>query len=103
MVYQILDFDLVYTEHVRPVLLSEGCEYRRLYLTELPMRGGLECYREFIEASDILERFKLRSCGYFPVPADYCNTKTSEREISLILGTAKLSNACNDIRKNGFE
>ena len=89
MVYQILDFDLVYTEHARPVMLSEGCQYRRLYLTELPVREGLEYHREFIEASDILEQFEFNSGGYLPVPADYCKTDTSERVLSLILHTAK--------------
>ncbi|MEW9613638.1 hypothetical protein AB3G45_07365 [Shinella sp. S4-D37] len=35
-----------------------------------------------------------------PVPADYCIANTSERVVSLILGTAKLSNAWDGIREN---
>ena len=35
-----------------------------------------------------------------PVPEDYCITNTSERVASLILGTAKLSNGWDGIRKN---
>ncbi|GHA59070.1 UDP-N-acetyl glucosamine 2-epimerase [Amylibacter ulvae] len=35
-----------------------------------------------------------------PVPADYCITNTSERVVSLIMGTAKLSNSWDGIRKN---
>lgn len=35
-----------------------------------------------------------------PVPADYCISNTSERVVSLILGTAKLSNAWDGIRTN---
>lgn len=35
-----------------------------------------------------------------PVPADYCITNTSERVVSLILGTAKLSNQWDGIRMN---
>jgi UDP-N-acetylglucosamine 2-epimerase (non-hydrolysing) len=35
-----------------------------------------------------------------PMPVDYCVTNTSERVVSLILGTAKLSNAWDGIRTN---
>jgi UDP-N-acetylglucosamine 2-epimerase (non-hydrolysing) len=35
-----------------------------------------------------------------PVPADYCITNTSERVVSLILGTARLSNSWDGIRAN---
>ncbi|PIB26825.1 UDP-N-acetylglucosamine 2-epimerase [Amylibacter kogurei] len=35
-----------------------------------------------------------------PVPADYCITNTSERVVNLIMGTAKLSNSWDGIRKN---
>lgn len=35
-----------------------------------------------------------------PVPADYCITNTSERVVSLILGTARLSNSWDGIRSN---
>ena len=35
-----------------------------------------------------------------PIPADYCVTNTSERVVSLVLGTAKLSNAWDGIRTN---
>jgi len=32
------------------------------------------------------------------VPADYCITNTSERVVSLVLGTARLSNQWDGIR-----
>ena len=35
-----------------------------------------------------------------PVPADYCIENTSERVVSLILGTAKLSNSWDGILNN---
>jgi UDP-N-acetyl-L-fucosamine synthase len=35
-----------------------------------------------------------------PIPADYCIDNTSERVVSLILGTAKLSNSWGGIRLN---
>lgn len=36
-----------------------------------------------------------------PLPADYAITNTSERVVSLILGTARVSNQWDGIRKNG--
>jgi UDP-N-acetylglucosamine 2-epimerase (non-hydrolysing) len=38
-----------------------------------------------------------------PVPGDYCITNTSERVLSLILGTARLSNTWDGIRENDLE
>lgn len=67
LVDHISDFNLVYTEHARRHLLSEGCHHRRIYLTGSPMREVLEHYRDFIEASDILSRLKLKDRGYFIV------------------------------------
>lgn len=67
MVDHISDFNLVYTEHARRHLLSEGVAHRRIYLTGSPMREVLEHYRDRIEASDVLQRLALRPRGYFIV------------------------------------
>ncbi len=67
LVDHISDFNLVYTEHARRHLLSEGCHHRRIYLTGSPMREVLEHYRDRIEASDILSRLNLTDRGYFIV------------------------------------
>jgi UDP-N-acetylglucosamine 2-epimerase len=67
LVDHISDFNLVYTEHARRHLLSEGCHHRRIYLTGSPMREVLEHYRERIEASDVLSRLELKDRGYFIV------------------------------------
>lgn len=67
LVDHISDFNLVYTEHARRHLLSEGLQHRRVYLTGSPMREVLEHYRPQIEASDILSRLELQSGGYFVV------------------------------------
>jgi UDP-N-acetyl-L-fucosamine synthase len=61
IVDRISDFNLVYTEHARRHLLSEGLPHRRIYLTGSPMREVLDCYRSKITASDVLERLKLES------------------------------------------
>ena len=67
LVDHIADFNLVYTEHARRHLLSEGIQHRRVYLTGSPMREVLEHYRPQIEASDILSRLSLTRRGYFVV------------------------------------
>jgi UDP-N-acetylglucosamine 2-epimerase (non-hydrolysing) len=65
IVDHIADFNLVYTEHARRHLLSEGLEHRRIYLTGSPMREVLDYYREHIEASEVLTRLGLSPRGYF--------------------------------------
>jgi len=67
LVDHISDFNLVYTEHARRHLLSEGIQHRRIYLTGSPMREVLNHYRERIEASDVLSRLGLNDRGYFIV------------------------------------
>lgn len=67
LVDHISDFNLVYTEHARRHLLSEGIQHRRIYLTGSPMREVLDFYRDKIEASDIIERLELTARGYFIV------------------------------------
>lgn len=67
LVDHIADFNLVYTEHARRHLLSEGIQHRRINLTGSPMREVLEHYRSQIEASDILKRIKLTAREYFIV------------------------------------
>jgi UDP-N-acetylglucosamine 2-epimerase (non-hydrolysing) len=65
LVDHISDFNLVYTEHARRHLLSEGIQHRRIYLTGSPMREVLEHYREQIDASDVLSRLGLNDRRYF--------------------------------------
>ncbi|SCW94943.1 UDP-N-acetylglucosamine 2-epimerase (non-hydrolysing) [Ancylobacter rudongensis] len=67
LVDHIADFNLVYTEHARRHLISEGLPHRRIYLTGSPMREVLEHYRPRIEASDVLQRLGLVPRGYFIV------------------------------------
>ncbi|GLS30719.1 UDP-N-acetyl glucosamine 2-epimerase [Mesorhizobium albiziae] len=59
------DFNLVYTEHARRHLLSEGLPHRRIYLTGSPMNEVLSTYRADIEASDVLARLDLAPRRYF--------------------------------------
>lgn len=55
----IADFNLVYTEHARRHLISEGLPHRRIYLTGSPMYEVLNYYKQKIESSTILEQLSL--------------------------------------------
>ncbi|MCF8095728.1 MAG: UDP-N-acetylglucosamine 2-epimerase (non-hydrolyzing) [Desulfobacteraceae bacterium] len=55
LVDHIADFNLVYTEHARRHLLSEGLPHRRIYLTGSPMKEVLTHYLPDIKSSGILE------------------------------------------------
>ncbi|HVA98760.1 MAG TPA: UDP-N-acetylglucosamine 2-epimerase (non-hydrolyzing) [Bacteroidia bacterium] len=63
----IADFNLVYTEHARRHLISEGLPHRRIYLTGSPMKEVLNYYKPKIEQSEILTQLKLEKDKYFVV------------------------------------
>ena len=61
----IADFNLVYTEHARRHLISEGLPHRRIYLTGSPMREVLHYYMHKIEQSAVLGELNLKPREYF--------------------------------------
>ncbi len=63
----IADFNLVYTEHARRHLLSEGLPHRRIYLTGSPMYEVLKENSKKIENSKILEKLNLDEKKFFIV------------------------------------
>jgi len=69
MVDHISDFNLVYTEHARRNLISEGLHPRRIIKTGSPMLEVLSSYRECIDSSTILAEKGLEEGGYFLVSA----------------------------------
>src|SRR6478735_588 len=67
LVDHIADFNLVYTEHARRNLLTEGLHPRRIIKTGSPMREVLEAYRDEIMSSDVLDRLGLSENNYLLV------------------------------------
>jgi UDP-N-acetylglucosamine 2-epimerase len=63
----IADFNLVYTEHARRHLISEGLQHRRIYLTGSPMFEVLHQSMEKINNSEILKKLKLQEKQYFMI------------------------------------
>jgi UDP-N-acetylglucosamine 2-epimerase (non-hydrolysing) len=63
----IADFNLVYTEHARRHLISEGLPHRRIYLTGSPMYEVLNYYKKKIESSTISETLTLEKNRYFVI------------------------------------
>lgn len=87
LVDHVADFNLVYTEHARRHLLSEGIAHRRIYLTGSPMREVLTHYRDRIDASDILDRLELREREYFIVSLHREENVDSARRLLALVDT----------------
>lgn len=67
VVDHLADFNLVYTEHARRHLISEGLSHRFIYVTGSPMLEVLNSKKDSIEASTILEKLELEANKYFIV------------------------------------
>jgi len=67
VVDHLADFNLVYTEHARRHLISEGLNHRFIYVTGSPMLEVLNSKKSQIEASNILETLDLKPQKYFIV------------------------------------
>ncbi|MBA6335672.1 UDP-N-acetylglucosamine 2-epimerase (non-hydrolyzing) [Colwellia sp. BRX8-7] len=67
VVDHLADFNLVYTEHARRHLISEGLSHRFIYVTGSPMLEVLNSKKEEIEASNILSQLELEKQKYFIV------------------------------------
>ena len=81
----ISDFNLVYTEHARRHLLSEGKPHRRIYLTGSPMKEVLDFYADKICASDILSRLDVTERNYFLVSIHREENVDTEKNLRSLL------------------
>jgi UDP-N-acetylglucosamine 2-epimerase len=69
MIDHISDFNLVYTEHARRNLISEGIHSRRIMLMGSPMFEVISHYRQQIESSTVLEDQGLQGESYILISA----------------------------------
>lgn len=83
----IADFNLVYTEHARRHLLSEGLPHRRIYLTGSPMNEVLNHYLPKIEKSDILDHLSLKAEDYFLVSIHREENVDNPENLKILLDT----------------
>lgn len=90
LVDHISDFNLVYTEHARRHLLSEGVHHRRIYLTGSPMREVLDHYRDQINASDVLDRLGLMEHRYIIASLHREENVDSSARLAQLVGALNL-------------
>ena len=90
------DFNLVYTEHSRRHLLSEGLSHRHIYLTGSPMFEVLNFYKEKINESEILKKLDLKKEAYIIVSAHREeNVDREENLTNIVLALNKLAEKYN--------
>jgi UDP-N-acetyl-L-fucosamine synthase len=81
----ISDFNLVYTEHARRHLISEGIPHRRIYLTGSPMKEVLLSHLEKIKVSNALQELGVEKGRYFLVSAHREENVDNKTNLSKIL------------------
>jgi UDP-N-acetylglucosamine 2-epimerase (non-hydrolysing) len=81
----ISDFNLVYTEHARRHLISEGLPQRRIYLTGSPMKEVLDHYLPKIRQSGALQNLSLTPGKYFLISAHREENVDNQENLSKIL------------------
>ena len=86
----IADFNLVYTEHARRHLISEGLPHRRIYLTGSPMKEVLDYYDPKIRKSKALEDLSLKVKKYFLVSTHREENVDNPQNLSEILNILNL-------------
>ena len=83
------DFNLVYTEHARRHLLSEGIPHRFVYLTGSPMREVLESKISEIKNSNILQQLNVEKGKYFIVSIHREENVDSQKNIEIVIQCLK--------------
>ena len=86
----ISDFNLVYTEHARRHLLSEGIPHRRIYLTGSPMKEVLMTHLAKIKASNVLRELGMEKGRYFLVSAHREENVDNKENLLKILASLEM-------------
>ena len=87
IVDSISDFNLVYTEHARRHLISEGHDHRRIYLTGSPMKEVIEFYLPKIKKSAILKKLSLKKNNFFLVSIHREENVDNNENLKTIINT----------------
>jgi len=89
IVDHISDINMPYTEHARRYLLDEGLKPETVIKTGSPMKEVLSHYSTQIGESDVLERLKVETDGYFVVSAHREENVDSEINFEDLLNSLK--------------
>lgn len=94
LVDHLADFNLVYTEHARRHLISEGLSHRYIYLTGSPMREVLEHVLPSIQASNVLSNLRLEAGKFFIISVHREENVDSKENLEKVV---TVLNALHDI------
>jgi len=92
LVDHLADFNLVYTEHARRHLLSEGLSHRFIYLTGSPMLEVLNGHKTSIQSSLVLEELALEAKKYFIVSVHREENVDSPENLKKVVACLKALN-----------
>ena len=87
VVDHLSDINMVLTEHARRYLMAEGIRPETIIKTGSHMAEVLDCYRDQIEASDVLERIGLAAGQFFLVSAHREENVDDPESLQALLAT----------------
>ncbi len=89
MIDSISDFNLVYTNHAKLNLLSEGFDKRRIFVIGSPLNEVLKVNNTKINNSKILNKLKLKKDKYFLISMHREENVDNEEKIKILISTIK--------------
>jgi UDP-N-acetylglucosamine 2-epimerase (non-hydrolysing) len=90
LIDSISTINLPYTELSRQNLLREGAQNNRVFVTGNPIREVLDYYCNQIDASNILDKLKLKSGQYIIATAHRAENVDSPERLSRIFGAMEI-------------
>lgn len=85
IVDHVSDINLTYSSIAREYLLREGLSPERVIKTGSPMFEVLEFYKSYIDASDVLNRLKLKEGKFFVVSSHRAENVDSDKQFLKIV------------------